>query len=36
LKDDAFEAGVAEEAMHLTRNEDDAGSNPAASSMKVL
>ena len=25
-------AGVAEEAMHLTRNEDDAGSIPAASS----
>ena len=29
---DAFEAGVAERAMHLTRNEDDAGSIPAASS----
>jgi hypothetical protein len=27
-----FFAGVAEEAMHLTRNEDNAGSSPAASS----
>jgi 5-methylcytosine-specific restriction endonuclease McrA len=29
-----FQAGVAEMAMHLTRNEDNAGSIPAASSRK--
>jgi hypothetical protein len=31
---DAFEAGLAERAMHLIRNEDHAGSIPAASSRK--
>jgi hypothetical protein len=33
---DAFEAGVAERAMHLIRNEDNAGSIPAASSRKYV
>ena len=33
---DAFEAGVAEKAMHLTRNEDNAGSIPAASSRNAV